>query len=43
MERCIQCFSVGGNLKERDHFENLEVDGMIILNMIFKKCDGDMD
>ena len=27
-------------MKERDHFENLKVDGMIILTLIFKKCDG---
>jgi hypothetical protein len=32
-----------GKQKERDHFENLEVDEVIILNLIFKKCDGDMD
>jgi hypothetical protein len=29
-----------GNVKERDHFAKLEVDGMIILKLIFKKCDG---
>ena len=29
-----------GNLNERDHFENLEVDGVIILKLIFKKYDG---
>jgi hypothetical protein len=32
-----------GNQKERDHFENLEVDEMIVLNLIFKKCYGSMD
>jgi hypothetical protein len=29
-DRCIQGFVVG-NLRERDHLENLGVDGMIIL------------
>jgi len=28
-----------GNVKKRDHFENLEVDRMIILKLIFMKCD----
>jgi hypothetical protein len=26
-----------GNLRERDHFENLDLDGRIILKWIFKK------
>ena len=26
-----------GNLRERDHFENLGIDGRIILKWIFKK------
>jgi hypothetical protein len=29
-----------GNVKERDHLAKLEVDEMIILKLIFKKCDG---
>jgi hypothetical protein len=29
-----------GNLRERDHLENPDVDGTIILKWIFKKWDG---
>jgi len=35
-ERRIQGFG-WGNLKERDHFEDPVVDGMIILRRIFRK------
>ena len=37
-ERRIQGFG-WGNLKERDHFEDPVVDGMIILRRIFRKWD----
>jgi hypothetical protein len=30
-----------GDLRERDHFEDLCVDGTIILKWIFKKWDGE--
>jgi hypothetical protein len=33
----------GGNLRERDHLEDLGMDGRIILMMIFRKWDGGMD
>jgi hypothetical protein len=29
-----------GDLMERDHLEDLDVDGRIILKLIFKKWDG---
>ena len=29
-----------GNLRERDHLEDLGVDGRIILRRIFRKWDG---
>jgi len=32
-----------GHLVERDHLEALEVDGRIVLQRIFKKCDGRVD
>ena len=32
-----------GNLRERDHFEELGVDGRIKLKFIFKKWNGGMD
>jgi hypothetical protein len=33
----------GGKRRERDHLENLGVDGIIILKWILKKWDGIMD
>ena len=30
-----------GNLWERDHLENLDIDGRIILKFIFRKLDGE--
>jgi hypothetical protein len=38
-ERCIQGFC-GGDLRERDHFEDLDVDGRTILKWILKKLHG---
>ena len=32
-----------GNLRERHHLEDPGVDVMIILKLIFRKCDGGMD
>jgi hypothetical protein len=32
-----------GDLRERDHLEDLDVDGRIILKCTFKKWDGGMD
>jgi hypothetical protein len=32
-----------GNLRERDHLEDLVVDGMIILRWIFMKWEGSID
>jgi hypothetical protein len=32
-----------GDLSKRDHFEDLGVDGRIILKWAFKKWDGDTD
>jgi hypothetical protein len=32
-----------GNMKERDHLENTDLDGRIILKLIFWKWDGGMD
>jgi len=40
-ERSIQGFG-GGELRERDHTENLGVDGWIILKGMFKKWYGDV-
>ena len=33
----------GGKRRERDHLENLVVDGIIILKWIFRKWDGIVD
>jgi hypothetical protein len=38
-ERCIQRFG-GGKLRERDHLEDSDVDGRIILRWTFRKWDG---
>ena len=38
-EKCIQGFS-GGNLKEGDQLEDPDVDGRIILKLIFERLDG---
>ena len=32
-----------GNLREKEDLENPGVDGMVILKLIYKKCDGDVD
>ena len=32
-----------GNLKERDHLEDISVDGRVILKWVIKKWDGDFD
>jgi hypothetical protein len=32
-------YRVLGDLRERDHLENLDIDGRIILKWIFKKWD----
>jgi len=39
-ERCVQDFC-WGNLRERDHLEDRGVDGRIMLNLMFKKLDGE--
>jgi len=39
LERCIQGF--GEELKERDHLEDLGLDGRIILKLVFKKWGGE--
>ena len=33
----------GGDLRERDHLEDLDIYGSIILKWIFKKWNGEMD
>jgi len=32
-----------GSLREENHLEYLDKDGMIVLKLIFEKFDGDMD
>jgi hypothetical protein len=39
-ERCIQGF-LWGNLIERDHLDDPNVNGSIILKLTFKKWDGE--
>jgi hypothetical protein len=36
--RCIQ--TLAGKSEKGDQFEDLRVDGMVILKFIFNKCDG---
>jgi hypothetical protein len=31
------------NLRERDHLEDLEIDGKIVFTCFFQKTDGNMD
>jgi len=38
-EWCIEDF-LGGTVRERDHSEELGVDGKLILRWIFRKCYG---
>jgi hypothetical protein len=38
---CLQGF--GGDLMERNHFEDLGIDGRIMLKCIFKTWDGGID
>jgi hypothetical protein len=38
-ERCIQGFG-GGNLKERDHVEDLDIGGRIILKPMLRNYSG---
>ena len=38
-ERCAQGFG-GGNLRERDHWGDKDVDGRIILRWILRKFEG---
>ena len=37
-ERCVQGFG-GGDLRERDHLEDIGLDGSLLLKWIFKKWD----
>ena len=37
-ERRLQGFG-GGNLRERDHLGDSDIDGRIILKLIFRNCD----
>jgi hypothetical protein len=41
-ERCIWGFG-GGNLSERDHLEDSDIEEKIILKWVFRKWDGSMD
>jgi hypothetical protein len=40
-DKCVQVF--GGSLEEREGFENLDVDGRIMLKWFFKMRKGGMD
>jgi len=40
-EMVIWFWGGGGSLRERNHLEDLGVDGRIILKYIFKKCYGE--
>jgi len=40
--RCA-CRVLGPNVREKDNFKNISVDGKIILNCILKKLDGDLE
>jgi hypothetical protein len=40
--RCAYRVSMG-NLRKRDYFEDLCIDGRIILKWFFKKCIGGLD
>jgi hypothetical protein len=39
-EKRNECRILVGKLKERDHLEDLRVDGRIILECVFKKYNG---
>ena len=45
MEKMSGAYTVydGGNLEQKNNFEDLWIDGKIILRWIFKKWDEDMD
>jgi hypothetical protein len=39
-DRRRSCMVFVGNLRGRDHLENLDINGIIILKLISKKWDG---
>jgi hypothetical protein len=39
-KRCAYRGFGGGSLRERDHLENLGLDGRVIVKRVFKKWDG---
>jgi hypothetical protein len=39
----VHCRFWWGSLRETDHLEDVGIHGRIILERIFKKCDGGMD